>query len=159
MQLLLIRHAKAEAHGHPLGDRARALTAKGQKQSRKVGTFLVREELVPDLVLCSPLARARETAEIVCGVTGADPPVIQDWLGCGMRPSEALGQLAVFAPSCPRVAIVGHEPDFSGLVEYLLGTRQGLFRVKKASVILLNVDPPHAGGGMEFNVWPSMLPE
>ena len=68
------------------------------------------------------------------------------------------GELAAFAGSCARVAIVGHEPDFSGLVEYLLGTRQGYVRVKKASVILLNVNPPHPGGVMQFNVWPAMLP-
>lgn len=159
MDLLLIRHAKAEAHGHPLGDGARALTEKGQSQSRKVGEFLVREELIPDLVLSSPLVRSRETAEIVCTAAGADPPVIQNWLGCGMQPTEALSELAAFATSARRIAIVGHEPDFSSLVEYLLGTEHGYVRVKKASVILLRINPPHPGGVMQFNVWPSMLPE
>ena len=159
MKLLLIRHAKAEAHGHPQGDGARALTEHGRRQSRKVGAFLRREDLVPDMVLSSPLVRARETAEIVCAAAGADPPVVQNWLGCGMHPAEALRELAVFATSARRVAIVGHEPDFSGLVEYLLGTQQGFVRVKKASVILLDVNPPHPGGVMQFNVWPAMLSE
>ena len=159
MDLLLIRHAKAEDHGHPRGDGARALTEKGQAQSRKIGAFLARENLVPDLVLSSPLVRARETAEIVCSTAGADPPVIQNWLGCGMRPSEALAELAAFASSVRRVAMVGHEPDFSSLVESLLGTQQGYVRVKKASVILLRIDPPRPGGVMEFIIWPKMLPE
>jgi phosphohistidine phosphatase len=158
MDLLLIRHAKAEAHGHPQGDGARALIEKGRDQSRRVGEFLKNRGMVPDIVLTSPLARARETAEIVSEVSGADPPVLQDWLACGMEPSGALQELAAYATSCDRVAIVGHEPDFSGLVEYLLGTSRGFVRVKKASVVLLRINPPHRGGVMQFNIWPTMLP-
>ncbi len=159
MELLLIRHAKAEDHGHPMGDGARALTEKGRLQSRKVGAFLGREGLVPDLILSSPLVRARETAEIVAESSGADAPVLQEWLACGMQAEEALVELAAYDSSCRRVAIVGHEPDFSGLVAHVLGSTVGWVRVKKASVILLRIDPPRSGGMMEFNIWPATLPE
>ncbi len=40
MELLVIRHAKAEAHGHPQGDAARALVAKGFEQAARVGRLL-----------------------------------------------------------------------------------------------------------------------
>ena len=79
MILLLIRHAKAEDFGSS-GDGSRALTAKGQLQSRQVGRFLKERDLLPDLVLHSPLVRARETAEIFCQTCGADAPVQEAWL-------------------------------------------------------------------------------
>ena len=37
MELLVIRHAKAEDHGHPGGDGERALVAKGFDQSARLG--------------------------------------------------------------------------------------------------------------------------
>lgn len=157
MQLLLIRHGKAEAHGHPRGDGARDLATKGEEQSRKVGKFLKDHELVPDMALTSPLVRARRTAEIVCEIAGADPPVVENWLGCGMRADVALKELAAYNDSCRVVAIFGHEPDFSMLAEHIIGADPGGVRVKKASVILLEIDPPHREGVMQFNLWPSQL--
>lgn len=159
MELLLIRHGKAEEHGHPFGDGARALTEKGHLQARKVGQFLRRQDLVPDLVLCSPLVRARETAELVCEEAGVDAPVVQEWLACGMDGEEALRELGAYAGTMETVAIVGHEPDFSSLLGHILGARQGYVQVKKASVILVRVQAPRAGGLLQFSIWPSMLPD
>lgn len=159
MRLILVRHGKAEDHGHPGGDGARALTEKGRRQSGKVGRFLRAEGLVPDLVLTSPLVRARETAELLCKAAKVGPPVVQEWLVCGMRPQEALRELAAYKESMQTVVIVGHEPDFSRLVGHILGAETGYVRVKKASVILLTVDPPKRSGVMHFNLWPTQLPE
>ena len=157
MELLLIRHGKAGPHGHPGGDGARDLVEKGVAQSRKVGEFLKAQDLVPDLALTSPLIRAQRTAEIVCQTCGADAPVVEGWLACGMGPSEALKELAAYRESCNRVAIFGHEPDFSSLAEHIIGADPGGIRVKKASILLLQVDPPRRGGYLEFNIWPSQL--
>ena len=160
MELLLIRHGKAEAHGHPSGDGARDLVEKGEGQSRKVGRFLKREGLVPDLALTSPLVRAKRTAEIVCETAGVEgKPVVENWLSCGMRPEVALKELAAYKDTCRTVALFGHEPDFSGLVEHLIGADYGSVRVKKASVILLSVDLRSGQGLLHFNIWPTQLPE
>ena len=77
MELLLIRHGKAEAHGHPQGDGARALVEKGHRQARLAGEFLVKHGLVPELVLSSPLVRARETAEGVAEITISRPKALR----------------------------------------------------------------------------------
>lgn len=158
MELLLIRHGKAEGHGLPGGDGARALVEKGRLQARKVGRLLLEQDLVPDLVLTSPLTRARETAEILAEVSGASAPVQEAWLACGMRPEEAMQELSAYTETMGRVAIVGHEPDFSRLAGYVLGAEGGYVQVKKASVILLAVHPPQRAGVLQFNVWPGMLP-
>ncbi|MGE9268083.1 MAG: SixA phosphatase family protein [Verrucomicrobiales bacterium] len=146
MELLLVRHGKAEDHGHPGGDGARALTEKGWSQARRVGAFLKVQDWLPDLVLSSPLVRARETAEGLCAAAGIDGPVIESWLACGMRAEEALAELAAYRETCARVCLVGHEPDFSALASAILQAPWGAIEVKKASVLRFQMNPPRAGG-------------
>ena len=97
MELLVIRHAKAEDHGHPGGDGARALVAKGFEQSAKLGRLLKRVNRRPDVVLTSPLVRARQTAETLCEAAEMPGPVVQGWLACGMDPEAAIRELVAFS--------------------------------------------------------------
>ena len=137
MNLLLIRHATADAHGLPGGDFVRSLIPKGQRQARQVGRFLKAQNLIPDLALASPVLRARETAEILAE-EGCPKPVIESWLACGMRPETALHELSAYK-ELRSVAIVGHEPDFLILVEHILGAQSGTILVKKTSIISLTL--------------------
>jgi phosphohistidine phosphatase len=155
MELLIIRHAKAEDFA--MSDSSRVLVNRGQEQSRRVGEFLMAHGLVPDLTLASPYARARETAEIFCEASGADEPVIEPWLACGMRPEKAMSELAAYT-DFGRVAICGHNPDFAYLAEWLLGSQAGGIHVKKASIIhFSNIHPPAQGGYLEMMVPVSVL--
>ena len=95
MTLLLIRHATAAAHGLVGGDFVRNLVEKGHEQSQRIGKFLKKHELTPDIVLSSPVLRAKETAEILAG-EGCPKPVIESWLACGMRPETALRELKAY---------------------------------------------------------------
>lgn len=150
MELLLIRHAQAESHR--FDDAARVLTEKGELQARSVGQFLHAQKLVPEVVLASPLVRSTQTAELFCQECGLDAPVIEPWLACGMRPNRALAELKAYT-EFERVAIVGHEPDFSYLAEWLLGCEAGGLHVRKASVILISdVHPPSQGGYLQMLV-------
>ena len=156
MNLILIRHATADLHGLPGGDFVRSLIPKGHEQARRVGRFLKANDLIPDLVLASPVLRAKETAEILAE-EGCPAPLIESWLACGMRPETALAELAAYR-EIESVAIVGHEPDFSGLVEHLLGARACSILVKKTSVISLTIDPPRARGVLNFSIPCKYLP-
>ena len=150
MDLLLIRHAKAEPYAS--SDAARELTEKGRGQAEKVGQFLKQHDLVPEVTLASPLARARQTAEICCAAAGAGSPVIEPWLACGMRPSSAMKELTAYS-RFQRVAIVGHNPDFECLAEWLLASQAGGVHVRKASVIHFSqLRPPSQGGYLEMMV-------
>lgn len=155
MELLLIRHAKAEPYAD--SDAARALTEKGRGQSKTVGEFLRKNNLVPEITVASPLLRARETAEIMCHAAGAESPVIEPWLACGMRPLSAMSELQAYG-QFQRVAMVGHNPDFECFAEWLLGGQKGGFHVSKASVILFShVRPPSQGAYLEMMVPVSIL--
>ena len=152
MNLLIIRHAKAEeGSGSFLGrerDTERRLTDAGRKSMRKAATGL--REIAPsiDLLATSPLARARETAEIVAkafdkaDVTElallapkGDKQALIDWLG---------GQ-----PANATIAVVGHEPDLSSLAGLLIdGNGGSRLTLKKGACCLIEFsDSPSAGNG------------
>jgi len=154
MELILLRHGKAEDF-HKDGDAARALVDKGRTQARKAGKLLLRSKWRPEIVLTSPLVRARQTADEFCEAAELPGAVIQGWLACGMDPERALNELAGFG-EFQRVAIVGHEPDFSNLVEWLLGISGGAVMVKKGALVCLTVHPPARHATLRFLIPPKL---
>ena len=148
MELLLIRHGKAEDY-HPFGDSARPLTAKGIRQAQKAGAFCTLVNWLPELVLTSPYVRAQETANHFCTAANLANSVIQGWLSCGMSPQLALSELSAFN-DFNRIAIVGHEPDFSCLIQTLLGANAGTIEIKKASLTCIEISPPSSYGTLKF---------
>jgi len=146
MLLYLLRHAEAEPHR--ADDFSRQLTGKGEKQAQAVGTFLSDKKIVPDLILTSPVLRAKQTAALVAGELKADSPTEVPWLACGMNPERALAELAGYA-KLESVMIVGHEPDFSALVAHLLDLGSSVsVNISKASLTCIEVARPVAGSGL-----------
>lgn len=155
MQLILLRHGKAEDR-HPEGDRFRALMEKGYLQARRAGELLKASGDVPEIVLTSPLVRTRQTAEIFCEAAGIPGPVVQGWLACGMDPESALSELKAYR-DFGRVMIVGHEPDFSTLLQWVLGTEGGWLEMKKGALACLDIRPPTRHGRLLYLVPPSLV--
>ncbi len=154
MELILLRHGKAEDH-RP-ADFERRLVDKGIRQARRAAAVLSKLGWLPEVVLSSPRIRARETAEHFCAKAGLAEPMFQRWLDCGMNPETALDELRGFS-EFGRVMIVGHEPDFSTLTEWLLGAPTGSVEVKKGSLVGLEVALPAGRGRLLFAVPPKMI--
>ncbi len=153
MELILLRHGKAE-NTNPGGDFPRALVEKGREQARRAARLLKSADLLPELVLTSPLIRARQTAEEFCKAAGMPGEVIQSWLASGMAPETALTELSTFR-DFKRIAIVGHEPDFSGLIQWVLGA-SGSVDVKKGAIACLRVNPPARHGTLVYLIPPKL---
>jgi len=120
-ELLVMRHAKSDWGAKAESDLERPLADRGRKAAARVGRFLAAVDRVPSLVLCSPAARARETAEIAAGAGGWGSALeIVDALYGGDCEGvvETLNQVA---EEHPRVMVVGHEPTWSALVSRLVG--------------------------------------
>jgi phosphohistidine phosphatase len=156
MELLVIRHGTAEPHGHPRGDAARALVEKGWEQSRSAGRFMQRIGRLPELVLTSPRVRARETAEGFCEAAGIDAPIEAPWLSCGCDPETAVEELRSY-PEFDRVAVVGHEPDLSELLAYLIGAGSGRVRMKKGAVACVRLSFGMRSGELQFLLPPKAM--
>ena len=135
-QLWLLRHGEAEPHG-ARDDDDRALTDRGQEQSRSAGRALAALELTFQLAFTSPKVRARATAELACAEVGVEP-VVHEPLRAGFDRAGAL-ELLYGAGEDQRVLLVGHDPDFTQIVHDLTGARIDL---KKGGVAGIRLDGP-----------------
>jgi phosphohistidine phosphatase len=123
----LLRHGDAEdGAGKP--DAERALTEKGERQSRDAGKALRKLDVKLDLCLTSPKVRARCTADLAC-----------ESLDCQVEEDDRLagGDFDPLELSAGRgeVLLVGHEPDFSGAIALVTGSR---VKMKKGGVAALD---------------------
>lgn len=110
-----MRHAKAVELSEAASDAARELVPEGIERSRAVGRALAALFPEPDAIVTSPLLRARQTAAEIAGELGLD--VTED------RAVVGLVHPKVLARHGERLIVVGHEPDFSGVVRALTGAR------------------------------------
>lgn len=118
MRVYLCRHAKASP-GEP--DELRELTPAGVEQARALGAALADRDDPPVLVLSSPLARARQTAEQISRVTHAPLRV-----SAHLAPGATVELLAeALAGLSGPVAVVGHQPDCSEIAFLLTGRDPG----------------------------------
>lgn len=131
MKLYVIRHAEAAAsNGSEI-----TLTEKGERQAVELGDYFRKRGLRPDIVLTSPVLRAKQTAEILCDVARIEVPCVEAWLACGMAPEVAHAELLSYA-GLESVVIVGHQPDLGAFLADALGEFD--YAVKKASLTLID---------------------
>ena len=143
----LIRHATAE---DPAGkeDAARRLIERGREEARTAGRALRALGARVAIVLSSPLARARETAELLAAELSPPAPVeLHERLACGAAP-EAFRDVLAAAPG-GEVAVVGHQPDLGRFVADLLSLGpEAHVPFRPSSVYALEFNP--AGGGSKL---------
>ena len=148
MEIYLLRHGLAVERGTAgfAEDALRPLTPKGRRQLRKTAGAIGRLAGDFDLILSSPLARARQTAEILAGELGLKKRVK---LSPALAPNgEAAGVLRQLKRERPgKVLLVGHEPDLSRLASWLVtGHTRLRMDLKKGGLCKLEATPLAAGG-------------
>ena len=142
MQLLVIRHAIAEDRAtfarSGLDDAQRPLTEEGRDRMALAAAGLRSLVGKLDLIVASPLTRARQTAEVVAEAYDGMPVETSVVLSPGHQPEDVIQWLEHHAAH-ERIAIVGHEPDLSDLVSVLLLDEGASFFVfKKGGACLLD---------------------
>lgn len=158
-ELYLIRHGVAAERGLAWPDDAkRPLTEEGIGRMKKAAKGLKRLDVRLDVVVSSPLVRARQTAEVVAGVFDEMPPLVfTTALAPGGRYSDLLADLQTQVRRT-RIALVGHEPDLGRLAARLAGSRRA-FEFKKGAVCRIDVDalPPERSSTLRWFLPPSIL--
>lgn len=117
-QLVLIRHAKAEA-GAP--DQGRRLTPRGVRDARALGCWLALQRVAPDVVIVSPATRASQTWEGAAKELPVAPPVDTDDRIYANTMRDLLDAIRDTTPSVGTLAIVGHNPSMQDLACHLAG--------------------------------------
>ena len=159
MKVLLVRHAPAVKSGTGgVRDHDRPLTRRGRRRFRLAARGLARIAGRPDVLLTSPLIRARQTADITARAFGRVAPRIEPALG--EDDVDVLVTTLKRFPADATVALVGHEPALSGLLAHLIGMHQGenRFAFKKGGAALVNLpEGPSVPGQLLWFVKPRIL--
>lgn len=158
-ELYLIRHGIAEERGEAWpDDTKRPLTDAGLVRMRRIARGLAQAGVGFDVVLTSPLTRARQTADAVAGVFDPRPPiVVVESLAPGGTYGALLADVEKHARR-RRVALVGHEPDVGEIAARLIGARRPI-EFKKGAVCRIDLEsvPPAGPGALRWFVAPKML--
>jgi phosphohistidine phosphatase len=116
--LVLLRHAKAETPGEE-PDFVRRLTDRGKSDADAAGSWLADEGVRPDLVLCSPATRTRQTwhgvaiALAQADPEGAAPEVLYEQGLYGGGRTEVIDLLRAVDDDVSTVLVIGHNPTMS----------------------------------------------
>jgi phosphohistidine phosphatase len=112
--VVILRHAKA-ANPEGVADRDRPLTPRGHADAAAAGVWLDHSGLVPDLVLCSPSRRTRETWHgVALGLSSAPEVHYQDALYGGSA-AALMAAIRGTADDVATVLLIGHNPALSEL--------------------------------------------
>ena len=137
--LLLLRHAKAENPRAGSSDINRALNERGKKEAPAIGTFIRKQNVMFELVLCSPAVRARETAELVLSAAEVTANVRYDQRIYEASPRQLLEVISEVEEDKSAVLLVGHNPGIEDLLRALTGTGEPMATGTLAK-INLNLD-------------------
>src|SRR4051812_36496971 len=113
----------------------------------------------PDLLVTSPLLRAKQTAEILAGVYEMKVGEVVE----ALRPDSRFTMFATWAnaqDSDGIIALVGHEPHLSGLVSWFMsGDTEPRVTLKKGGACLLTFEGKarRTSGVLEWLLTPAQL--
>jgi phosphohistidine phosphatase len=157
MELYFLRHGDAGApEGWKGSDAERPLSREGiariEKEARAIA--LLRPTL--DMILTSPLVRARQTAQIVAKkMRLAKVTVVEERLAPGFAAAD-LERILAERPSLRGLLLVGHEPDFSRVISACIGG--GRVECKKGSLVRVDMGaPPSLTGTLVWLLPPRVL--
>lgn len=144
MDIYLLRHGDAVELGTAgvKTDFDRPLTPEGKRTIEHVARALRAMCVRVDLVLTSPLIRAKQTADIVARILDVeDQLMLAEELIVGVSQRKLINKLRGFDPVPGAVLLVGHEPYLSRLVSVLVtGQPDALISIKKGGLCKLTVE-------------------
>ena len=160
--LYLLRHAKSSWKDASLRDFDRPLKGRGREAAEQIGKRLGSEQPPPQLVICSPAARTRETAEIVLKHSNLKADVLFDLRIYEASLSDLLQVVADVPGDKQAAMMIGHNPGFEELVAFLSGEHRHMPTCALAK-IALEVgswkDVKAGEGSLEWFITPKELPE
>jgi len=139
-ELILLRHAHAEAGAAGQADTDRPLSRQGVAEAEAAGRWLKEHGYLPDRVLVSPSRRTRETLEEVLRVLGYVEQR-QEQRIYDATPGTLM-QVADEHRDAGTLMIVGHNPGLEQTVALLSDGQSGDFRGMPAGGVAVLTLPP-----------------
>ena len=169
--LYLLRHAKSDRSDADAADFDRPLAPRGRRDAPALAAYMQSRGYRPDLILCSPAKRTRETLELIRPMLGQDIPTKFDRKLYLATAEGIQRRLHEIADSAANVLLIGHNPGLERLAAILArrGDRTALARLREKyptsglAVIVLHIDrwqqaEPGVGTLTDFMA-PAALPD
>jgi phosphohistidine phosphatase len=121
LTLSLLRHAKSSWADPGLDDFDRPLNARGEDAAPRMGAFMARHRIAPELILCSPAARTRQTLDLVLPRLRPQPEVVYEDSLYLATEATLLARIRKVPTSVRHVMVVGHDPGLHALARQLAG--------------------------------------
>ncbi len=121
-RLILLRHAKSDWASLGAPDRTRPLAPRGRDAAPKLGAYMARHGLVPDLVVCSTATRAQQTWDLVAAAFPEKIPVVQETRIYEVGAAEILRVVKETGADVHVLLLVGHNPGLRDLAEMLIAS-------------------------------------
>ncbi len=132
--LLFLRHGDA---GRAPDDASRALSPLGEMQAQAAARAI--RQLFPsvDILFCSPLLRAQQTADAVAAVVAVGKRITTEYLTSSSDPRQIVEEINRHAAGT--MLCVGHEPHLSTTISLLVeATRNAGVRLNTGSLACLD---------------------
>ena len=153
MKLYWLRHGiAADRESWQGSDADRPLTPEGRKNMQREAKGMQSLDLRLDLIVTSPLRRAKETAQFVADRLKLK--LVEDERLADLN-REGLAQLLRDHRDAESVLIVGHEPDFSEVVGEVIGSARIDF--KKGALARTDIDLTTMHGELLWLIPPKAL--
>lgn len=157
MDLYFVRHATAASKlTWKDDDDLRPLTRSGRRRFQSAASSLIAAGLLdPELVVTSPLVRARQTAELLSASLAVEIPIVQDARLGHELDLAALDSLLSEYRDVSKLAIVGHNPSFVTVLSEVIGGAD--LEMRKGAVALVRVSDPTVARGCLLWLAPPMF--
>lgn len=112
LTLSLLRHAKSSWSEDDLSDYDRPLNKRGKTAAPAMGNYIAQNNLQPDLILCSPAKRARETMNLMLKAFPTEPEIRFEDTLYHASPRVILEHVQAYGMDYPHILVIGHNPGF-----------------------------------------------
>jgi phosphohistidine phosphatase len=140
MEIYILRHGVAEDGQPGQPDSERPLTPDGRKKLRNVLRTAASAGVAPSLILTSPYKRALQTAQLAAEILDYKGELLRTKaLEPASAPKAVWDEIRVHKDEA-QILLSGHEPLFSRLTAYLLGSPSLQVDFKKGAIACVEVE-------------------
>ncbi len=163
MNLYIVRHAHAVTLQPPEleADEDRPLSEQGREQVQALAAAIRHAGIRFNRMVASPLLRARQTAEDLQRALLLPPETVE--ISETLAPGASRKQLAKHLRrlAADSVAVIGHEPDLSRFLSWLIGSKRAQIELAKGGMasVICEEPPRKKAGRLEWLLTPAWLPK
>jgi phosphohistidine phosphatase len=163
-RITLIRHAKSDWNHLALKDFDRPLNKRGLVSAEFMSKIILKEDLVPDFILCSPAKRTKSTCQLLKQGIGIEIATRFESEIYEPNYMTLIRILSKIDNQVNHAWLIGHNPGISNLANYLTGDHSVSYMVT-CHIITIDMeidswDEVSGGlGSISFNAYPKQFDE